>query len=60
MKKLTKEWKRLAGTYVRAADAVRAAERDPAVDDVSFGVLINARERAYENLDRCDARGWES
>lgn len=51
MKKLTKEWIRRAGIYVKASDAVRAADRSPAVDDVSYGALIDARERAYEDLD---------
>jgi hypothetical protein len=48
--KLTKEWLRLAGIYTRVADAVRAADYDPAMSDVDYGKLVDERERAYAAL----------
>lgn len=48
---LTPEWKRLAGAYMRAADSVRAAERDVRVSNDAYGVLIDDRERAYADLE---------
>ena len=50
MEKLSKEWVRLAGLYVRASDAVREADRDSRVSAAAYGVLIDARERAFETL----------
>lgn len=47
---LSKEWLHLAGVYTRAADAVRAADRDPRVSDAAYGTLVAARETAFAAL----------
>jgi len=47
---LSKEWMRLAGLYERAADAVRAADRDPRTSDTEYGALVAAREHAFAAL----------
>lgn len=47
---LSKEWIRLAGVYVRTADAVRTADRDLRVSDVEYGALVDVRESAFVAL----------
>lgn len=48
--KLTKEWQRLAGTYQRAVDAVRAGDYDLRLSDAEYGALVDVREHAYAAL----------
>jgi hypothetical protein len=47
---LTEEWKRLAGVYATAANAVRAADYDKRVSDAEYGKLVAVREQAYAAL----------
>ncbi len=51
MKTLTAEWNRLAGFYIHAADAVRAADHDPKVSVAAYRSLVAAREIAFAAID---------
>ena len=51
--KLSKEWRRLAGLFRRAADAVRRADLDRRVSDAEYGALVTAREEAFAALAAC-------
>jgi hypothetical protein len=46
------EWVRLAGLYIAASDAMRAADYNPRVTDAQYATLVCARERAFQALDR--------
>ncbi len=47
---MNKQWIRLAGEYTRAADAVRAADRNPDIGGKEYGELVDRREDAFASL----------
>ena len=53
---LSMEWKRLAGLYQLAVDAVRDADYDARVSDADYASLVEKRELAFAALDAQSVR----
>jgi hypothetical protein len=53
---LSMEWKRLAGLYQLAVDAVRDADYDARVSAADYAALVDKRELAFAALSAQSAR----